>query len=110
MGAEFPNARNPKMAYKISQDNRAKVYQWLLQLKSKYNFTDSTPLLALTLFDRFIAMHSAIQDVLLPLIAATCLGLSEKMLERKRKSQIHNCKDEQGQTWQYQILTFHLEC
>jgi hypothetical protein len=48
------------------------------------------------MFDKFMTIHSNIEEVLLPLIAVTCLGLSEKMLERKRKCSIQQCQDEQG--------------
>ena len=71
----------------------------MLQLKSQFDFSDSTPLLAMLLFDKFMTMHQDIEEVLLPLIAVTCLGLSEKMLERKRKCSIQQCQDEKGQVW-----------
>mmetsp|Transcript_17084 Transcript_17084/g.26436 ORF Transcript_17084/g.26436 Transcript_17084/m.26436 type:complete len:101 (+) Transcript_17084:380-682(+) len=60
-------------------------------------------------FDRFVAIHASIEEVLLPLIAVVCLGLAEKMLECKRKCSTQQCQDESGQLWQYQVLTFHLE-
>ena len=60
-------------------------------------------------FDKFMVMHTNIQDVLLPLVSVTCLGLAEKMLERKRKFVMEQCTDEEGDLWQYQILTYFLE-
>ena len=50
-------------------------------MKSVYGFLDNTTLLAIKLFDKFLAINEYVQEEMFFLIAGTCLGLAVKMNE-----------------------------
>lgn len=65
----------------VSLEDRQKIYQWLIRLKQVYDFEDNTPLVAIKLFDRFIALNCKMSIEMIPLVAMTCLQLAIKMHE-----------------------------
>jgi len=66
---------------RINTAERQKIYQWVIRLKEFYGFLDCTALLAIKIFDKFLAINENVPSEMLPLIAMTCLELSVKMQE-----------------------------
>jgi hypothetical protein len=73
------NISEPSM--RVCTAERQKIYQWLIRLKEYYGFLDLTSLLAIKLFDKFLALNESIPGEMMPLIAITCLELAVKMQE-----------------------------